>query len=348
MSSMTVIIALSLLVLFVSFFCSLMEAVLLSLTHAFIAIESKENPRLGLLMEHLKENIDRPLSAILTLNTIAHTTGAAAVGALVQREFGSVAISFFSVIFTFAILLISEIIPKTIGAVYWKTLAPVAVYVIQGIIFVLYPIVWLSEFIAKLLRRPDEPDVTREDVIATAEIGADEGTLHSKESKIIKNLLMLDNIFISDIMTPRSVMFALDGAMTVEDVFEKYKPIRFSRIPVYEGGLDHVVGLVFRHKIHETLSYDLHDVHVRDLVHPISSVPERMTVGASLDFFIKRKEHLALVNDEYGVVTGLVTLEDAVETLLGVEIVDELDSVADMRQYALEQWQLRKNQFRKS
>lgn len=190
--------------------------------------------------------------------------------------------------------------------------------------------------------------MTREEVIATAEVGVDEGTLHSKESNIIKNLLMLNNIFVSDIMTPRSVMFALDGTMTVEDVFEKYRPIRFSRIPVFEGSLDNIVGLAFRHKIHETLSSDQHDVKIKELVRPIQTLPERMTVGSALDFFIKKKEHLALAVDEYGVVTGLVTLEDAVETLLGVEIVDELDSVADMRQYALEQWQLRKNQFRSS
>lgn len=346
---MTTIIILFFVVLAVSFLCSMLEAVFLSITPAFVALEVKENPRTGQLMEHLKENIDRPISAILTLNTISHTAGSAAIGAMVHEEYGSSMITIASVILTFSILIFSEIIPKLVGASYWKSLAPAAVYIIQAIIFILYPIVWISEHLGKLFKKADdEPEITREEVIATAEIGADEGSLHLKESNIIKNLLMLDNMYVMDIMTPRSVMFALNSNMTVEDVFEKHKPIRFSRIPVYEGSLDNIIGLVFRHKIHETLSSDQHDVKIKDLVKPISTLSERMTVGAALDHFIKKKEHIALAIDEYGVVTGIVSLEDAVETLLGVEIVDELDSVADMRQYALEQWQLRKNVIRKS
>jgi len=345
---MTAIVSLFFLVLAVSFLCSVLEVTLLSITPAYVALEVKENPRTGILMERLKENIDRPLSAILTLNTISHTAGSAAIGAMVQEQFGSAAITVFSACLTFAVLVFSEILPKMLGAAYWKALAPAATYITQTIMFCLYPIVWISESVSKLFKKSDEPEVTREEIIATAEIGADEGSLHSKESAIIKNLLMLNAIYVSDIMTPRSVMFALDGSMTVEEVFDKYKPIRFSRIPIFEGSLDNIVGLSFRHKIQETMSSDHHDVKLSELAQAIASVPERMTVGAVLDFFIKRKEHLALAVDEYGVVTGLVTLEDAVETLLGVEIVDELDSVPDMRQFALEQWQTRKNQLRKS
>lgn len=345
---MVTIATLFILVLIVSFLCSLLEATLLSITPAFVNMENKINPRTGRLMLHLKDNVDRPLSAILTLNTISHTAGSTAIGALVYEQYGNAAITIFSVVLTLSVLIFAEIIPKMLGASYWKSIAPFAIYIIQAIIFILYPIVWLSEFLSHALKKPEEPEVTREEVIATAEIGADEGSLHSTESKIIKNLLMLNNIYVSDIMTPRSVMFALDGTMTVEEVFDKYRPIRFSRIPVYEGSLDNIVGLAFRYKIHETLSSDRHDVKMKELVRPIQTLPERMTVGSALDFFIKKKEHLALAVDEYGVITGLVTLEDAVETLLGVEIVDELDSVADMRQFALEQWQLRKNQFRSS
>ena len=345
---MTLIASIFILVLATSFLCSLLEATLLSITPAYVATALKENPRTGKLLDHLKENLDRPLSAILTLNTITQTAGSALIGALVHEEYGRSMITVVSAGLTFSVLILAEIIPKMIGANSWRSLAAFAVYSIQMIIFVLYPIVWLSEMMGKLFKKPDEPEITREEVIATAELGADEGSLQSKESNIIKNLLMLNNIFVSDIMTPRSVMFALDGSLTVEEVFEKYRPIRFSRIPVFEGSLDNIIGLVFRHKIHETMSNDLHDAKIKDLVNPIGSVPERMSAGAALDFFIKRKEHLALAVDEYGVVTGLVTLEDTVETLLGVEIVDELDSVADMRQYALEQWQQRKSQFRKS
>jgi CBS domain containing-hemolysin-like protein len=149
-------------------------------------------------------------------------------------------------------------------------------------------------------------------------------------------------------MTPRSVIFALDSSMTVEEVFERYRPIRFSRIPIYEGSLDNIIGMTMRYKIHEQLSSDQHSTQLKELLTTITSLPERMTVAQSVDFFIKNKEHVALAVDEYGVVTGLVSLEDAIETLLGVEIVDELDHVTDMRQFALDQWQQRKAQFRKS
>jgi len=346
---MTEILILFVLLVATSFLCSILEATLLSITPAFVAMELKENPRTGRLMDHLRENMNRPLSAILTLNTISHTAGSAAIGALVHERLGNTAITLFSIALTLCVLIFSEIIPKMLGTLYWKVLAAPTIYTIQVIIFILYPIVWLSEFLGHAFKpSEEEPEVTREEVIATAEIGVDEGTLHSKESLIIKNLLMLNNMYVSDIMTPRSVMFALDGTATVEEVFDRYRPIRFSRIPVFEGSLDNIVGLTLRHKIHDMMSNDQHEVLIRDLKQPISTVPERMTVGAALDFFIKQKEHLALAVDEYGVVTGLVTLEDAVETLLGVEIVDELDSVPDMRQFALEQWQLRKSQLRKS
>ncbi len=181
-------------------------------------------------------------------------------------------------------------------------------------------------------------------MIKNAEIGVEEGTIKTKESTIIRNLLMLDKIFVSDIMTPRSVFMALDGSLTVDEVARRFKPIRFSRIPVYDNSLDHIIGLTHRYKILEALSQDLHTKQIRELLLPISNVSERMTVAQALDFFIKAKDHLALVSDEYGVVTGLVTLEDAVETLLGVEIVDEFDNIEDMRKYALEQWQQRKKE----
>ena len=198
------------------------------------------------------------------------------------------------------------------------------------------------------MRRSEDPEVTREEILMTAELGVEEGTLKGKESNIIKNLLMLDKIYVSDIMTHRSVFFALDQDLTVENVFAKYRPIRFSRIPVFSGSLDNIVGMTYRYKIHEALSNYQHDKKIGDLLSPISSIPERMTVSQVLDYFIKEKEHIALAVDEYGIVAGIVSLEDAVETLLGVEIVDELDSVADMRKFALEQWQLRKQKLRRS
>jgi len=336
-------------VLGVSFLCSLLEAVMLSITPAYVSLMMKEKEKTGALLAHLTENLNRPLSAILTLNTLSHTLGSAAIAYQVHQSFGENFVTGASFILTFFILIFSEIIPKTIGSYNWKSLAPTSAYIVQAMIFLLYPMVLFSEWMHKSFRRnSEEPEVTRDEMIATAEIGAEEGTIRSKESTMIRNMLMLDKVFVSDIMTPRSVFFALEAEMTVEEVFNKYRPIRFSRIPVYHENLDHVIGMTYRHKIHDALSNDLHTKKISEITSNIQTVSEKMTVYQALDFFIKEKEHLALVSDEYGVITGLVTLEDTVETLLGVEIVDELDNVEDMRKYALEQWQLRKKQHRRS
>lgn len=345
---MTSIIVLAIIVILVSFICSFLEAVFLSISPAFVAVAVREGKRYGLLLEHLKENVDRPISAILTMNTIMNVLGAAGVGAMTQKIYGDLAVSIVSSVLGFCILVFSEFIPKVLGTIYWKQTAPFAAYAIQFMIFVLYPIVWLAEYLGKTFKRPESSGVTREEMIATAELGVEEGSLHRKESAIIKNLLTLNSLFVSDIMTPRSVFFALDADLTVEEVHQRHRPIRFSRIPVFHDNLDHVLGLTMRFRIHEALSNDQHHVKIKDITTPISTVSERMTVAGLLDFFIRKKEHLALAVDEYGIVTGLVTLEDAIETLLGVEIVDELDNVTDMRQYALEQWQIRKNQLRRS
>lgn len=346
---MTLIITLFIVTIGVSFLCSLLEAVLLTSTSAYIGILIKDGSRAGRLIEHLKENIDRPISAILTLNTVSHTLGSAAIAYQTHVQYGEHLVTGASFSLTFLILVLSEIIPKTIGASHWKSLLPFAAYAIQLLVVLLYPFVLMSEWLGRLFASSSEdPEVTREEISMSAEIGVEEGTLKEKESHIIKNLMMLDKIYVSDIMTPRSVIFSLDKDLNVEEVFNKYKPLRFSRIPVCADSLDNIIGMTFRYKIMEALSNDQHDKIIGDMVTPISSLPERMTVSQALDFFIKEKEHIALAVDEYGSLAGLVSLEDAVETLLGAEIVDELDSVEDMRKYALEQWQLRKQKFRKS
>lgn len=346
---MTSVIIIFLITLAVSFLCSLLEAVLLSSTSTFIAVQVKEGRKSAILLEHLKENIDRPISAILTLNTLTNTLGSASIAFKVQAVYGERGVTITSFILSFMILTLSEIIPKSIGASHWRTLLPVAAYMIQAMIIVLYPIVIISEKLGRLFAsQSEDPEVSREEVLMTAELGAEEGSIKNKESNIIKNLLMLDKMYVSDIMTPRSVFFALEDHLTVEEVFNKYRPLRFSRIPVYQNSLDNIIGMTFRYKIHEAVSNDQHDKKIGELIRPISNVPERMTVSQVLDFFIREKEHIALAVDDYGIVTGLVSLEDAVETLLGVEIVDELDSVVDMRKYALDQWQQRKQKLRKS
>jgi CBS domain containing-hemolysin-like protein len=346
---MTIILVLFFSTIGISFLCSMLEAVLLTSTSAYIGVLIKDNKRSARLLDHLKSNIDRPISAILTLNTLSHTLGSAAIAYQIQIQYGQEAVTLASFVLTFLILFVSEIIPKSIGASHWKALIPFAAYTIQAMIIMLYPLVMASEWLGKLFSKSGEdPEVTREEILMTAEMGAEEGSIKSKESAIIKNLLMMDKIYVSDIMTPRSVFFALEEDTNVEEVFTKYRPIRFSRIPVYQGSLDNIIGMTYRYKIHEALSHDQHEKKISEMVSPISSIPERMTVSQVLDYFIKEKEHVALAVDEYGIVTGLVSLEDAVETLLGVEIVDELDSVADMRKYALEQWQIRKQKMRRS
>lgn len=346
---MTSILILALFVLGISFACSLLEAVILSVTPAYVAVLVENKKRSGVILEHLIERIDRPLSAILTLNTITHTAGSALIALQVQRQFGDELVTVASGLMTIGILFISEIIPKSIGANHWKTIAPMAGFIIQIMILILFPFVKISEYLNHILKKKvEDPEVTREEVIMTAEISAEEGSIKNKESAIIKNLLMLDKMFVADIMTPRSVFFALDSSMTVDEVTEKFKPVRFSRVPVYTGSLDNIIGMSLRYRILEASSNDLHDTKVGELLEPIASVSEQMTVSQVLDYFIKEKEHLVLAVDEYGVLTGLVTLEDAVETLLGVEIVDEFDSVEDMRKFALEQWQLRKQKLRRN
>ena len=331
------------LVVVVSFFCSLFEAVILSTTSVYIRAAIKNNKAYGLVLKNLKQRVDRPLSAILTLNTIANTVGAMGVGAQVHILYGSSYVAIASGVLTLIILIFSEVIPKTLGASYWRILAPFVAYAIKGLIVATYPFVYLFEKLSNVLSKRKMISVTREDMIITAEMGASEGIIGQKESRVIKNLLMLNTIKVSEIMTPRAVILAFNKNMTVQQVMDQKKqPIRFSRVPLYAGVLDQVEGLIHRYKILEAYSQDLFDMQLKDYMQPIHSIPDQMSVAAALDQFIKRKEHIFIAVDSYGVLTGLVTLEDAVETLLGVEIVDEFDSVADMRKYALEQWQARK------
>lgn len=347
---MVSILLLVLLTVIISFIASLMEAVILSTNQSFVALAVEQKKPYGPLLERHLEKIGRPLSAILTINTITNIVGSSLVAYRVQQMFGETILTVFSGILSLLILIFCEVIPKSLGANHWKTLAPYGAYIIQLMIFIVYPAVWLIETVsAKLSNNNEQPEVTRDEFIMTAQIGAEEGTLKAKESTIIKNLLMLDKIFVSDVMTPRTVLFAIEDTETVEDVFNKFKPIRFSRIPVFKDNLDNIIGMTSRYKILEALSHDgEHNKKIGELLTPIATVSERMHVYQLLDFFIKEKEHLVLAIDEYGVVTGLVTLEDAIETLLGVEIVDEYDNVEDMRKYALEQWQIRKQKLRKS
>ena len=326
----------------VSFLCSLLESVILSVSPAYIAVAEKEGLRSAKLMARLKREVNRPLAAILTINTFANMVGAAGVGAQALKIYGDEFVAVFSAGLTLTILIFSEIIPKTLGATHWKGLAPICTYIIWWMILFTFPFVLLAEKLSLLLSKSKQRQVTRAEMIETAEIGVTEGTLRKKESAVIKNLLMLDNIFVSDIMTPRSVIFALSKDLTCLETVEKYRPIRYSRIPVYSETLDRIEGMVHRYKILEAVSNDDDEKKISEVMTPVMTVHENMTISSVLDEFIKKGKHLFIAVDDYGVVSGIVTLEDAIETLLGVEIVDEFDSVADLRQHALELWKKRK------
>ena len=331
----------------VSFICSLLEAVMLSVTHAYIATLGKTHTRSGEILKKLKDRIDRPLAAILTLNTVAHTVGAAGVGAQALKIWGNRYVAPVSAILTFLILLFSEIIPKTLGAVYWKKLAPYICYCIWFLIYLIYPLVIMFEAFSRWLSpKGRRIRFSREEMIAVAQIGQTEGTLQSQESRVIQNMLRLRNIRAKDVLTPRSVMLAFGKDKTVAEIVNKHNPIRFSRIPIYGKNLDDISGFVHRYKVLQAFSQNQRHTKMKTIASAIHAIPDTKSVAASLDEFIRRQEQIFLVVDEYGGTAGIITLEDAVETLLGVEIVDEFDSVEDMRKWALQQWERRKAQHK--
>tara|TARA_B100001250_G_scaffold146808_1_gene125687 strand:- start:526 stop:1557 length:1032 start_codon:yes stop_codon:yes gene_type:complete len=334
---MTVLLTYFLTALFVSFLCSLLESVLLSLSIAHVSVIEKEGGSSGKLMAELKENINKPLAAILTVNTIANTIGAAGVGAQTLLIFGNEWVAISSGILTLCILIFSEIIPKTIGAIYSKSLVPFTAYTIRVLMFIAWPFVVLSETMSQFIHKGEnggESKASREELLAMAEISEDEGSIDEQEGDIIENLMKLDDMPVEDIMTPRSVIFALKEGDTVGTVVEEHSPIAFSRIPIYEKDLDNIVGIVNRYDLVNKQAEDKFNVIMNQIMKPIESVLEKSSVSDVLDLFVKRRQQMFLVKDEFGTTTGLITLEDAIETLLGVEIVDEHDHVVDMRKLA--------------
>ena len=333
---MTALLVYFFIALVVSFLCSLLESVLLSVSHAHIAVLVKEGSKRGKLMFSLKENINRPLSAILTFNTIANTVGAAGVGAQTYSVFGSSWVAISSIILTLSILFFSEIIPKTLGANYTKSLVGFTAYMIRILIFLVFPMVFLGEKISKFLSRDnqDSSKASREELIAMAELSEDEGAIDSQEGDIIENLMKLDNILAEEVMTPRSVIFSLSDEDTVGKVVNKYSPLVFSRIPIFRNSLDQVIGFVHRYDLVNKQAEDKFNVTMSSLMEPVHTVKESDSVSTILDQFVKRRQQIFIVEDEFGTTTGLISLKDAIETLLGVEIVDEHDSVVDMRKLA--------------
>ena len=337
-----------------SFMCSVWEAVLLSITPSYVSRMQMEKPRLGKRLTSLKDDIDRPLSAILTLNTIAHTVGAIGVGVQAGKLFGTAKINLYifeatyesliAGLMTLAILILSEIIPKTIGATYWKQLTPFTVRSLKGLMIVLAPFVWLSKWVTHLIKKDGEKSVlNRADVAAMADAGLRSGAIDKEEKSIIQNLLRLENMEVKDIMTPRSVVFTLDENQTLGEIFTAYNPFQFSRIPVYGESPDQITGFILKDAILENIAADKHNRQAVEIRRKIFFVEDSLSVAGLLDKLILEKQHMTMVADEFGTVVGLVTMEDVIETLFGLEIIDESDKVADLQKLARERWKRAKN-----
>lgn len=340
---MTLLVLYLITALSVSFFCSLLEAVMLSVTPSYVGLLIKTNHRSGRILKGLKENIDRPLAAILTVNSLAQIMGSAGVGAQAQKIYGDEMLTIASVILTFLMLFITEILPKTIGVAYWKRLAVPAAYLIRIMIVVTYPLVLFFETVTRLISKNEgfRSKLSREEMMVVIEIAQTEGTLVEKETRIIRNLLRLNNIYVTDVMTPLSETFSFHKSQTVTEVMSKHGQELYSRIPIYDKNPEDVVGLVLRFNIFNADSDDLHDMTMESLMTPINKVCASVSLAKLLDDFITRREHLFLAVDENEKTVGVITLEDVLETLLGVEIEDEIDTVEEMREIALQKWRER-------
>ena len=344
---MTLLFFYLLLALVVSFLCSIMEAVLLSTSPSYLRVKEENGNSSAKKFIKLKQNIDRPLSAILSLNTIAHTVGAAGVGAQATKVFGEVYFGIVSAILTILILVLSEIIPKTIGARFWRELAMISGHAIRITIFITYPLVIISSYITRLFsKKQNEQTISREEISALAKIGAEEGIFGEKENKIIQNLIRLKSIRVSEIMTPRVVVSVADENMTLKKFLKNKEFLHFSRIPIYSENNENITGYVFRQTVFEKLAEDHVGLKLIDIKRNIVVVPEANPLFRVWETLLEKKEHIALIVDEYGGMDGIVTMEDIIETLLGFEIVDEKDTITDMQQYARERRNIRQTKYK--
>ena len=346
---MTLLIAFFVLSIVFSFLCSIWEAVLLSITPSFVAKIEDKGGSLADNLVHFKKNIDRPLSAILTLNTIAHTVGAIGVGAQAGAVFGNNHFSIFGLqlsyealiatVMTLAILILSEIIPKTIGANNWKKLAPFTITSLAILIKALFPFVWLSQKITGLLKKNKvESVLSRSDFAVMAKKIAKDGSIHKNEHLIIENLLNLNELKVDDVMTPRSVLFVAPEELTVQEFYTLFRKNPYSRIPIHGKDLDFITGFVLRDEILEELVNQKKETKLNELRRDIVRVEDTVKLRECMKLLTEEEAHMAIVNDRHGSLVGVVTLEDLIETLLGIEIVDETDVVADLQALAKRKW----------
>lgn len=332
-----------------SFLCSIWEAVLLSITPSYVQRKVQEGGAVGTSLQLFKNDIDRPLSAILTLNTIAHTIGAIGVGAQAAEMFDAgsklLGIPYESIIagvMTLAILILSEIIPKTLGANNWRNLAPFTVRSLNILLIILRPFVWLSQLITRSLKKEKGKSVlSRADFAAMAEVVSESGELRKNESTIISNLLQLEGLTVRDVMTPRTVVSMLDENTTLRQYYENQPNLRFSRIPVYKDHPDNITGLILKDDLLKQLVEDHDSMTLAEIKRPIVAVKDDLSVSKLFTTLTKQRSHIAIVVDNYGSLVGLVTMEDVIETLLGLEILDESDAVPDLQNLARERWKER-------
>jgi CBS domain containing-hemolysin-like protein len=337
--------------IFFSFLCSILEAVLLSITPTFLNVKKTEGKAYAAALEELKKDVDKPLIAILTLNTLAHTVGAMMVGKVagdMYPDFNLYGINFvglISGIMTFLILVASEIIPKTIGATYWKQLANFTTKTLGlMVLFLKYTgLLWLLQLFTKLVgsKGHGESVLSREDFTAMAQMASDDGVFEESESKILNNLLTFKEVLTKDVMTPRTVMKIANSSTSIATFFKENQDLRFSRIPIYDTNMDHITGIVLKSEVYREMALDNHDKSLADIERPIMITNRNLPIPDLFEQLISTKNHIALVVDEYGTTSGLVTMEDVIETLLGLEIMDESDHVADLQTLARKKWKNR-------
>ena len=325
---MTTLLLFLFLALGVSFLCSVLEAVLLSTTRYFIEAQDTRLPGV-LTLRRVKEEIDLSIGAILTLNTIAHTVGAAGVGAEATELFGHQWAFAVSAVLTLLILYLSEIIPKTIGALYWRRLAIPAAFLIRGMVIITYPFLVISGYLTQLLRPEKQAKISRDEILAVAAIGEEDGVIGQKEGDLLESLILSRKYRVSDILTPRVSVVALPLEMTLQEAASHSALESYSRIPVYRGDMDHIEGVVYSRQVLANAASGKGALPLEALMEPVFVISENLPVLTVMDQFLKRREHLFLVRDRYGQMVGIVTLEDVLETILGMEIMDEFDTVEE-------------------
>lgn len=331
-----------------SFLCSIAESVILSVTKPYVSLLEREGHGAGRVLRRLKDDINAPLAAILTLNTVAHTAGAAGAGAQAAAVFGSNYLGVASAVLTLLILVFSEIIPKTLGALYWRQLAPVTAYTLRYLVWVLKPFVWLSDWLTRgMTKGPTLTGFSREEFAVMAELGEAEGQLEQRETSILHNLFFtLRDHTVREVMTPRTVVFSLSQDLTVDEAYSEVEKSRFSRIPVYEqGDPDHVVGFVLKQDLLLAYARGEGQQQLKSLSRDLLMVPETAAIYQVFHKMLARRLQISAVVDEYGSMEGLVTLEDVLETLLGEEIVDEADKTPDRQELAKRLWRWRSKRY---